>query len=94
MCKNKLLNLNSKIKKHLKKKIMSDKSRDLTATEAINQIKGMDKAGDIRKFAKGDSRKTVNDAVEKTIDGLKSKRSTKSSATVEKKIEKKKTPAR
>lgn len=75
---------------------MNEKSRDLTATEAINAIKGMDKAGDIRKFAKGDSRKTVNDAVEKVIDTIKSSKGGKksSSSSEGEKKEKKSTPSR
>jgi hypothetical protein len=75
-----------------------EKSRDLTATEAINKIKALEKVGEVRKFAKGDSRKTVNDAAESTIDKIKDAKSTKKEAKSEKKDEpkkeKKKTPSR
>lgn len=69
------------------------KSRDLTATEAIKEIKSLTKVGDIRSFAKGDSRKTVNDAVEATIDKLKTSKS-KPAPAAKKAVEKKTTPSR
>jgi len=74
-----------------------EKSRDLTATEAITKIKALDKVGDIRKFAKGDSRKTVNDAAEDMIDKIKdgkAEKKEKKASKDEPKKEKKKTPSR
>lgn len=75
-----------------------EKSRDLTATEAINKIKALDKVGDVKKFAKGDSRKTVNDAADAMIDKIKDGKPKKSEKKSEKKEEpkkeKKKTPSR
>lgn len=75
-----------------------EKSRDLTATEAINKIKVLEKAGEVKKFTKGDSRKTVNDAAETMIDKIKDGKSDKKETKAEKedepKKEKKKTPLR
>jgi hypothetical protein len=74
-----------------------EKSKDITASEAVNIIKSMDKAGDIKKFAKGDGRKTVADAAEARIDAIKAKKekkSAKSETKEETKKEAKKTPSR
>ena len=76
-----------------------EKSRDLTATEAIAKIKALEKVGEVRKFAKGDSRKTVNDAAEAMIDKIKDGKASKKSDKKAKKEEpkekkKKKTPSR
>lgn len=75
-----------------------DKSKDLTASEAVNIIKAMDKAGDIKKYVKGDGRKTVADAAEARIDAIKAKKEAKKSpkaeAKAEAKAEPKKTPSR
>jgi len=72
-----------------------EKSRDLTALEAINKIKSMEKVGEVRKFAKGDSRKTVNDTVETIIDKIKDGRGKKKAKpNDDKKKKKKKTPLR
>ena len=66
-----------------------EKSKDLTAVEAIKKIKSFDKVGEMRNFAKSDSRKTVTDAVDAAAVKIKSQRKTK---TV--KSEKKTTPQR
>lgn len=73
-----------------------EKSRDLTATEAINKIKALEKAGEVKKFTKGDGRKTVNDAAEAMIDKIKDGKVEKklSKKDDDSKKEKKKTPSR
>ena len=80
---------------------MSEKSRDLTATEAIKKIKAMEKAGEVKKFIKGDGRSTVNEAADKAIDKIKEakgkkkeKKESKAEKVEEKPKEKKKTPSR
>ena len=76
------------------------KSSELIATEAIAAIKTFKKVGEIRDFVKGDTRKTVVDAVEVMAEKIKSKKSLwpfgkKDEAKTEKKEEKKKeTPSR
>lgn len=72
------------------------KSRDLTAQEAMQHIKTLDKVGDIRSFTKGDSRSTVNKAVESRIDSIKNKKTVKEKPAekVEAPAPKKTTPAR
>lgn len=74
-----------------------EKSRDLTATEAINKIKSMEKVGEVRTFSKGDSRKTVNDAADNAIDKIKDGKGKKPKSEKKdkkSKKEKKKTPGR
>ena len=68
-------------------------SNNLTATEAIKKVKAMDDAGEVKKFTKGDERKTVYSAAEKQLDVIASGESKKKD---EPKKEKKKasTPGR
>ena len=60
------------------------KSKDMVASDAIKQIKELSTVKDLRSFSKGDSRKTVNDAIESRIDSLKSKKITKTEKEVKK----------
>jgi hypothetical protein len=66
------------------------KSKEMTATEAIKKVKSFEKVGDLRKFAKGDTRKTVLDAVDTRTEKIKSQKST----TTQKASKKKDTPRR
>lgn len=76
------------------------KSRDLTAAEAVKELKKLEKVGDIRSFVKGDTRSTVNTEAEKRVDSIKSKPKAKKAAVEakpakdEKPAEKKTTPSR
>jgi len=70
-----------------------NKSINLTAAEAMQYIKTLDKVGDLRSFTKGDSRSTVNKSVESRIDAIKNKKVIKENP-VENQPEKKVTPTR
>lgn len=62
-----------------------NRSKDVTATEAIKKIKSFTKVGDVRSYAKGDTRKTVSDAVDSAAIKIKSNRGQKT--TAKKKVE-------